>query len=101
MENIKELIKEYCEDEGLYYREDYSGRGMYGRNCVAITCDNPLNILCELFAYVVDSDEDVDGFDVQHALGEPKQDSMGMISVLYFPKLKTWFDERSIYYDKI
>lgn len=89
MENIKELVKEYCEDEGLDYREDYSGRGMFGRRCVAITCDNPLNVLCELFAYIVDSDEDLDGCDVQCALGEPKQDSMGMRSVLYFPKLKT------------
>ena len=27
--------------------------------------------------------------DVQCALGEPKQDSMGMSSILYFPRLKT------------
>lgn len=90
MDNIKELVKEYCEDAGLDYREDYSGRGMYyDKSCVAITCDNPLNVLCELFAYIVDSDEDLDGCDVQYALGKPEQDSMGMSSVLYFPKLMT------------
>lgn len=89
MENIKELIREYCDSEGLDCREDYSGRGMYGRSCIAITCDNPLNTLCELFAYIVDSDDDLDGYDVQCALGESKQDSMGMSSILYFPRLKT------------
>lgn len=89
MENIKELVKEYCEDKGLDFREDYSGRGMYGRSCMAITCDNPLNTLCELFAYIVDSDDDLDGYDVRRVLGEPKQDSMGMSSILYFPKMRT------------
>lgn len=89
MDNIKELVKEYCEDAELNYRDDYSGRGMYGRRCVAIICDSPLNVLCELFAYIVDSDEDLYGCDVQCALGEPEQDSIGMRSVLYFPKLRT------------
>ena len=89
MENIKELIREYCDGEGLDYREDYSGRGMYGRNCIGITCDNPLNTLCKLFAYIVDSDDDLDGYDVQCTLGEPEQDSMGMNNILYFPGLKT------------
>lgn len=89
MDNIKELVQEYCEDAGLDYRKDYSGRGMYGKSCVAIICDNPLKVLCELFAYIVDSDEDLDGCDVQYTLGEPKQDSMGMSRVLYFSKLRT------------
>lgn len=45
MENIKELIKDFCDDEGLNYRDDYSGRGMYGRSCVAVDRDNPLETL--------------------------------------------------------
>lgn len=89
MESIKELIRDYCYGEGLDCIEDYSGRGMYGRRCMAITCDNPLNTLCGLFAYIVDSDEKLDGYSIQCALGEPKQDSMGMNSILYFPKLRT------------
>lgn len=90
MENIKELIKEYCEDEGLDYREDYSGREMYGRNCVAITCDNPLYTLSGLFAFLVDCEgEGGIGGVIYYALGEPKEDSMGMSSILYFPKLRT------------
>lgn len=89
MENIKEVIKDYCDDEGLNYREDYSGRGMYGRSCVAVDCDNPLETLSGIFAYLVDSDDNIEGCDVQFSLGEPRQDSMGMGNILYFPKLRT------------
>lgn len=88
MENIRALIKDYCATENLNYRENYSGRGMYGRSCVAIDCDNPLETLAGIFVYLVDSD-DLGGHDVMMALGEPKLDSMGMGSVLYFPKLKS------------
>lgn len=89
MENIKELIRDFCYDEGLNYREDYSGRGMFSRSCVAVDCDNPLETLTGIFAYLVDSDDDIEGCEVQYALGEPKQDSMGMGCILYFPKLRT------------
>lgn len=88
MENIRELIKEYCENEGLNYRENYSGRGMYGKSCVAVDCNNPLVALAGIFAYLVDSDDDIDGYDVLSTLGEPREDSMGMGRVLYFPELK-------------
>lgn len=89
MEDIRELLKEYCENEGLNYRENYSGRGMYGKSCVAIDCDNPLETLAGIFAYLVDSDDDIRGYDVLMALGAPKTDNMGAGSVLYFPKLKS------------
>lgn len=90
MENIKELVIEYCKEEGLNYREDYSGRGMFRRSCVAIICDNPLYTLSGLFAFLVDYDgEGGIGGDIYYALGEPKQDNMGMSRILYFPKLRT------------
>lgn len=87
MEKIKELIKDYCATENLNYRENYSGRGMYGRSCVAVDCDNPLETLAGIFSYLVDSDDDIRGYDVLMALGAPKTDNMGAGSVLYFPKL--------------
>jgi len=89
MQNIKELIEKYCEEEGLDFREDYSGRGMFGRCCVGITCDDPLSKLIGLFAYIMDSDNELEAYEVQETLGKPKQDSMGMSCILYFPKLKT------------
>lgn len=88
MSNIKTFIEEFCEDHELDYREDYSGRGMFGSRCVGIVCSNPLSTLAELFAFIVDSDNDISGSEIQDALGVPEEDSMGMRSILYFPKLK-------------
>jgi len=89
MDNIKELIKEFCDNQDLDYRDDYSGRGMYGRNCVAIVCNSPLATLSNLFAYIVDSKDDIEGCEVEEVLGEPMQDNMGMSNILYFPHIKT------------
>ena len=89
MSRISDSIKEYCCDQGLDYREDYSGRGMYGETCVGITCDNPLQELKELFAYIIDEGDDWSGYEVSNMLGEPKMDGMGMEKILYFPKLRT------------
>ena len=95
MENIKDLIKEYCEeycdsnDSAYEYIDNYSGRGFHGKSCVAVVCNNPLKTLCSLFSFIVDSDYEISGYDVEFALGEPEQDSMGKRSILYFPSLKT------------
>jgi hypothetical protein len=40
MQALQELIKEACDDAGedfIQFRNDYSGRGMYGAKCVGIT----------------------------------------------------------------
>jgi Asp/Glu/hydantoin racemase len=40
MQSLQTLLKEACEDAGedfASYRNDYSGRGMYGARCVGIT----------------------------------------------------------------
>lgn len=89
MTNIKELIEEFCVGENLDYRENYSGRCVFGTTCIGIVCSNPLLTLQELFAYIVDSDDELRGYEVQHALGEPKLDNMGLNYILYFPELVT------------
>lgn len=89
MENIKELIKNFCNEEDYDYRDDYSGRGMYGTKCIGIICYDPLSTLAELFAYIIDSDDEICGADILDALGEPETDNMGMKMILYFPGLET------------
>lgn len=88
MNNIKTFIEEFCEEQELGYREDYSGRGMFGSRCVGIVCGDPLSTLAELFAFIVDSDDGISGGEIQDALGKPEEDSMGMRNILYFPKLR-------------
>lgn len=86
--DIKELIRGFCEDEDLAYREDYSGRGMYGKTCVGITCDRPLSVLVSIFAYIMESNDELSGDEVKHILGEPYEEAMGTRHILYFPSLK-------------
>ncbi len=115
MQALQERIKEACEDAGedfISFRNDYSGRGMYGSRCVGITgtmgeCQQILaqvikNMSMNLSAVAKESmDPDFSAteddladteneFDKQvDALMNFSQDSMGMGGViLYWPGLK-------------
>lgn len=79
----KSQLQTMLEDLDFGDVRSYSGRGMYGKECVAITgCD-----LGTLLGFLVGSASD--GVDVDYntirALESIKQDSLGMGSVFYFP----------------
>ena len=40
IENIEEVMEEIAEEVGGELRDNYSGRGMYGKTCYGIDCDN-------------------------------------------------------------
>lgn len=78
---LKEVLIEFCEGNELTYSEDYSGRCMYGQRCFSITCDEPMSTLVQVCDFIRDC-----GFsNACDVLGTPRQDSMGLSSVLYFP----------------
>jgi hypothetical protein len=54
---------------------DYSGRGMFGRTCWSVYCDDPNEVICEA--------------GVKGAL----TDSMGRGSVVYWPKVTGPLDQ--------
>ncbi len=85
---IIDAMKEFCYDEGYEFLQDYSGRGMYGSCCVGVVCDNILETVCDLLAYVIDGDEDLSLGVILSITGYPKSDNMGRNYILYFPKLK-------------
>lgn len=60
------------------FREDYSGRGMYGKFCYGIVTnrDNHNAVIADIH----NSD-----------LPEPAQDSMGLGTILYWPQFKSDF----------
>lgn len=65
----------------------YSGRGMYSKQCVGIETDE------SIFKFTVGlcltlGEEAEQLLDV----GDPKSDSMGMGSIIYFPRME-WTDE--------
>lgn len=80
------------EDAEEVFRTDYSGRGMYGRECIGYTGDYPtlaaLEIGSRLAWHAAGDAEDL--FEIREALsllGEPAVDGMGTRTVTYWPNL--------------
>lgn len=99
------LLKDLIEAAG-YEAYSYSGRGMFGRMCVGLTCSDVNTAIADLFEAVFDADvEDVaneqEEYDARmsahsalcDALRSSAQDSMGMDKVLYFKSVE-WQDEQ-------
>ena len=95
-EDISRSVLEVCESLGLEVRS-YSGRCMYGRSCIGVSCGrNTHQIvaqivigLCELGA---------DGIETADHLtrdGAIASDSMGLGSIVYFPRLP-WVEVDSL-----
>ena len=63
-EYMLQLIREFCEDtdyskdQRYRFRDDYAGRGMFGRTCVGIVCDDPVRAGMELTAYLAENATD-------------------------------------------
>ena len=87
--------------EGLGYtvRDDYSGRGMYGDTCIAVTLDRDENqtsvqLVIDVMLDILDQADTLDeAYDSAASMGQLfssyEEDSMGCDSVLYFPRRKT------------
>lgn len=84
--SLEKVLIDFCESNELEYRTDYSGRGMFGRQCFGIVCDDPLCTLAELCDHL----RDTEGITSAYAeLGVPRIDSMGLSKILYFPCIQT------------
>ena len=60
-------------------RDDYSGRGMFGEECLAVVGDNyTLDVFLDAARY----------FGIKASLRTMQQDSMGLSSVYYWPHIK-------------
>lgn len=70
---------------------DYSGRGMYGKRCVSVTTDKPLQeIICDILQVYneMDMEEEFGELDIYQILRNTKSDSMGLDSVYYWPRIE-------------
>lgn len=90
-------LRKLLENTELYIRS-YSGRFMYGKNCVGITTDNPVDCVLDIVSeYIALSDDDrqvyLDGDtsfslgDLIDALKDNRQDSMGRSQIIYWPNI--------------
>lgn len=65
-----ELLKDVANDLGASFRERYSGRGMFGRECPGIVFHSPTEVI-ELAA--------------EKGIRGAMQDSMGTRTIVYWP----------------
>lgn len=94
MKSLAQLIQEIAEngDDDTRFRADYSGRGMYGRQCVGIVGDS--TCLQQVIAQVIkdahrqSDDLDLDFDDVVDALLDYSEDSMGRDRIFYWPSIQ-------------
>jgi hypothetical protein len=74
-------------------RDDYSGRGMYGKACLGFTTDSPLALHGAICAILAEQERDADN-DGEIYEGicwyelSPATDSMGLSSILYYPNVQ-------------
>ena len=75
---------------------DYSGRGMYGKYCLAVECsreDPPEKMLLSIigeYTYTADNLDDVR--ELAEALKDCQTDSLGRDAILYWPQIE-WDDD--------
>lgn len=86
-----DTILETCEywDVKCEAFPDYSGRGMYGKNCVGFTTDNPFG-LGAVICWVA---KEQMWEDLGELVDDTAMDSMGRDTIVYFPRFTTtWVD---------
>jgi len=83
MANLQHIL----EDLG-FETMSYSGRGMYGKTCLAIRTESNINLFnlgAEVAQSTLDEDEFVESYpDIFH----PKMDSFGLGIVVYWPNIE-------------
>ncbi len=82
-------VQRILEDIG-YETRSYSGRGMYGKQCLGIELDEGMG---SLFADILESIEPDDLFEMSKAFRQMQQDSLGMGKIIYFPSIPFEFDD--------
>lgn len=92
MESIFTVLKEACENAGYTVRS-YSGRGMYGRSCIGVECENPVKAAFEIAAAMTVDYDDCEEW-LSELARDASTDSMGRDAILYFPSVG-WVAEES------
>lgn len=85
---LEELLDSYDLEFEI---RSYSGRGMCGKECLAITCDT-----VDLFTIGFELGKTESYSDGLHQPPQPKMDSMGLGVVLYWPRIQYVTDDETV-----
>jgi hypothetical protein len=82
----QEKLEIFCEENDIGFRKGYSGRGMYGKECIGfVYSGNAFSIGLKM------AQEFADDREMREVLGEMdsvSQDNMGRDMIIYFPYLQ-------------
>lgn len=79
-----EDIVEVFECAGYEVRS-YSGRGMYGNECLGVTCDDPVVFTAKVMAVASAYGYHLD--DLLALFSKHRTDDMGLSTIIYFPSV--------------
>jgi len=71
-----------------YSARSYSGRGMYGKRCVGVVTKNAFQLGTKIAAALLADEEDGSDLVGQLARLQVCEDSMGLDTIVYFPKVE-------------
>lgn len=84
---VEEAIRSYVDENEQYeIYENYSGRGMFGRNCLGVVVKQGysfMEFIINLTRYMDDNDVD----DVDFKLEGATYDNFGLDTIVYFPNI--------------
>ena len=68
-----------------YETRSYSGRGMYGKQCLGISSENVIKTIVDILRWVFGEGDDDLYYALSKAMQSAKTDSMGHGFIIYFP----------------
>jgi hypothetical protein len=71
--------------ESGYEVRSYSGSGMYGRFCIAFTCNNVYSAIADFIEYCLNDDELLT---LASMVRDIRSDNMGYDTIVYFPSIE-------------
>lgn len=77
-----DAISQVMENEYGRPTASYSGRGMMGERCIGVTFDGEGGGIWSLATALAEVD-----IDLAQGMGEPRQDSMGLGTIYYWPRV--------------
>lgn len=82
--SVRERIERFAEKYEYTFRDDYSGRFMFGRRCIGVSGKGDLKM--DLFEFLID-----DGLSASRArqiINSASMDNMGLGMIIYFPNIQ-------------
>lgn len=91
-DKLLKLIVDLHDEEDFQVRVNYSGRGMFGEECLGIVGSDTTTVIYKIMEVIMDEygDEKDTQLELFHELAEmlsdgSEQDSMGLQCIVYFP----------------